>query len=141
MKVFINFLTNFALSLFQEKEDFMYSILGVFLGGGVGSVIRWLICCKINSHWGTMIVNILGAFLIGCAYSYFQKHLLDNTNLKLFVMTGLLGGFTTFSTYLLNFTTLIAENKYTEAFLYLLLSIIIGVIALVLGMKCMTMIG
>ena len=119
----------------------MYSILGVFLGGGIGSVLRWLICCKINSHWGTMIVNIIGAFLIGCAYTYFQKHLVDNTNLKLFVITGLLGGFTTFSTYLLNFTTLIAENKYTEAFLYLLLSIIIGVIALVLGMKCMTMIG
>ena len=119
----------------------MYSILGVFLGGGIGSVLRWLVCCKINSHWGTMIVNILGAFLIGCAYTYFQKHLVDNTNLKLFVITGLLGGFTTFSTYLLNFTKLIAENNYTEAFLYLLLSIIIGVIALVLGMKCMTMIG
>ena len=119
----------------------MYSILGVFLGGGIGSVLRWLVCCKINSHWGTMIVNIIGAFLIGCAYTYFQKHLVDNTNLKLFVITGLLGGFTTFSTYLLNFTKLIAENNYTEAFLYLLLSIIIGVIALVLGMKCMTMIG
>ena len=119
----------------------MYSILGVFLGGGIGSVLRWLICCKINSHWGTMIVNIIGAFLIGCAYTYFQKHLVDNTNLKLFVMTGLLGGFTTFSTYLLNFTTLIAENNYTEAFLYLLLSIIIGVIALVLGMKCIVVIG
>jgi CrcB protein len=119
----------------------MYSILGVFLGGGIGSVLRWLICCKINSHWGTMIVNIIGAFLIGCAYTYFQKHLVDNTNLKLFVITGLLGGFTTFSTYLLNFTTLIAENNYTEAFLYLLLSIIIGVIALVLGMKCIVVIG
>ena len=119
----------------------MYSILGVFLGGGFGSVLRWLICNKINSHWGTMIVNILGAFLIGCAYAYFQKHLSDNTNLKLFIMTGLLGGFTTFSTYLLNFSTLINENNYTEAFSYLLLSIVIGLIALVLGIKCMTMIG
>ncbi len=118
----------------------MYSILGVFLGGGVGSVLRWLICNKINSHWGTMIVNILGAFLIGCAYTYFQKQA-DNTNLKLFVMTGLLGGFTTFSTYLLNFSTLISENNYTEAFSYLLLSIVIGSIALVLGIKCMTMMG
>ena len=119
----------------------MYSILGVFLGGGIGSVLRWLICCKVNSHWGTMIVNILGAFLIGCAYTYFQKHLADNTNLKLFIMTGLLGGFTTFSTYLLNFSTLISENNYTEAFSYLLLSIVIGLIALVLGMKCVTMVG
>ena len=119
----------------------MYSILGVFLGGGVGSALRWLICCKVNSHWGTMIVNILGAFLIGCAYTYFQKHLADNTNLKLFVMTGLLGGFTTFSTYLLNFSTLISENNQLEAFSYLLLSIIIGLIALTLGIKCMNLLG
>ena len=119
----------------------MYSILGVFLGGGVGSVLRWLICCKITSHWGTMVVNVLGAFLIGCAYTYFQKNLVDNTNLKLFIMTGLLGGFTTFSTYLLNFSILISENNYTEAFSYLLLSIVIGLIALALGMKCMTMVG
>ena len=119
----------------------MYSILGVFLGGGVGSVLRWLICCKITSHWGTMVVNVLGAFLIGCAYTYFQKNLVDNTDLKLFIMTGLLGGFTTFSTYLLNFSILISENNYTEAFSYLLLSIVIGLIALVLGMKCVTMLG
>ena len=119
----------------------MYSILGVFLGGGVGSVLRWLICCKITSHWGTMVVNVLGAFLIGCAYTYFQKNLVDNTDLKLFIMTGLLGGFTTFSTYLLNFSILISENNYTEAFSYLLLSIVIGLIALVLGMKCVTMVG
>ena len=65
----------------------------------------------------------------------------DNTSLKLFVMTGLLGGFTTFSTYLLNFSTLINGNNYIEAFLYLLLSIVIGLIALMLGMKCMTFIG
>ena len=116
----------------------MYSMLGVFLGGGIGSVLRWLVCCKINSHWGTMVVNILGAFLIGCAYTYFQKNLADNTNLKLFVMTGLLGGFTTFSTYLLNFSTLINSNNYTQAFAYLLFSVVLGLIALMLGMKCIT---
>ena len=113
----------------------MYSIIGVFLGGGIGSVFRWLISYKINSHWGTMVVNILGAFLIGCAYAYFQKHLAHSPNLKLFVTTGLLGGFTTFSTYLLNFVTLISENKHTEALIYLLLSVLIGLIALLLGMK------
>ena len=113
----------------------MYSVLGVFIGGGIGSVLRWLVCLKFNSHWGTLIVNILGAFLIGCAYTYFQKHLEDNSNIKLFVMTGLLGGFTTFSTYLLNFSTLINDNNYIEAFSYLLASIIIGFAALVLGMK------
>jgi CrcB protein len=56
-------------------------------------------------------------------------------------MTGLLGGFTTFSTYLLNFSTLINENNYIEAFLYLLLSIVVGLMALVLGVKYMTTVG
>ena len=119
----------------------MYSLLGVFFGGGIGSVLRWLVCCKINSHWGTMLVNVLGAFLIGCAYTYFQKHLTDHSNLKLFIMTGLLGGFTTFSTYLLNFSTLISDNNYMEAFLYLLLSIVIGLMALLFGMKILTWIA
>ena len=119
----------------------MFSILGVFIGGGIGSVLRWLVCCKITSHWGTMIVNILGAFLIGCAYTYFQKCLIDNSSIKLFIMTGLLGGFTTFSTYLLNFSTLINNNQHLEAFIYLLLSIIIGLAALMLGMKYMSLLS
>ncbi len=40
----------------------MYSFLGVFISGGIGSVCRWLTCEKINFHWGTMLVNVLGAF-------------------------------------------------------------------------------
>lgn len=113
----------------------MHALLGIFLGGGIGSLCRWLVCSKISSHWGTMIVNVVGAFLIGCAYVYFEKHLAENPTLKLFVMTGLLGGFTTFSTYLLNFSTLISDNQWLEAFAYLLLSVIIGLCALLLGMK------
>ena len=119
----------------------MYSLLGVFLGGGIGATLRWLICCKISSHWGTMVVNVIGAFLTGMSYEYFQKYLTDNSNFKLFIMTGLLGGFTTFSTYLLNFSTLIGENNHIEAFSYLLLSVIIGLIALILGMKSLVFIG
>lgn len=113
----------------------MYSMLGVFIGGGLGSVFRWLVCSKISNHWGTMLVNVLGAFLIGYAYTYFENRLAENPTLKLFVMTGLLGGFTTFSTYLLNFSTLVNGDHLFEAFAYLLLSIVIGLCALVLGMK------
>lgn len=109
--------------------------LSVFIGGGAGAVARWLICSKITSHWGTMLVNVIGAFLIGCAYGYFQKHFSDDITLKSFVMTGLLGGFTTFSTYLLNFETLLNTRQYTDAFLYLTGSIVIGLIALAAGIK------
>lgn len=118
----------------------MYSMLGVFIGGGLGSVFRWLVCSKISSHWGTMLVNVLGAFLIGCAYTYFANRLEENSILKLFVMTGLLGGFTTFSTYLLNFSILTSSDNWFEAFTYLLLSIIIGLFALMLGTKSISFI-
>lgn len=119
----------------------MYSMLGVFLGGGIGSVLRWLVCSKISSHWGTMLVNVLGAFLIGCAYAYFQNRLDTHPNLKFFVMAGLLGGFTTFSTYLLNFATLVQSNRLIEAFSYLLLSILVGLAALVTGMKLISFVA
>ena len=89
----------------------MINLLSVFIGGGIGSVLRWMCCHLIINHWGTFVVNVLGAFFIGVAYTYFEKY----TNLppatKTFIMTGLLGGFTTFSTYLLNFTTLFNQNS------------------------------
>lgn len=113
----------------------MINLLSVFIGGGIGSIFRWLCCSLISSHWGTMLVNVLGAFLIGAAYSYFAKLSTLSQELKLFVMTGLLGGFTTFSTYLLNFITLANGNRLTEAFLYLIGSVLIGCLFLFAGMK------
>ncbi len=113
----------------------MITFIGIFAGGGIGSVLRWFCCTIISSHWGTMLVNIAGAFLIGAAYAYFAKVENLSPELKTFVMTGLLGGFTTFSTYLLNFITLINTNNTTEAFLYLTGSVLIGSLFLLAGIK------
>ena len=113
----------------------MLSLLSVFIGGGIGSVLRWLCCQLITNHWGTFVVNVLGAFFIGIAYSYFEKYTDLPSATKTFVMTGLLGGFTTFSTYLLNFTTLINQSSHLEAFLYLLGSVVVGAAFLIFGMK------
>lgn len=113
----------------------MITLFSVFISGGIGSLLRWICCNFIPSHWGTMLVNVCGAFFIGIAYAYFAKNGNINPEIKLFIMTGLLGGFTTFSTYLLNFITLINGNNYTEAFLYLISSVIIGSLFLLLGIK------
>ena len=85
----------------------------VFLGGGIGAFLRWLVTTGIHNHWGTMLVNVAGAFL----------------------MTGLLGGFTTFSTYLLDFAVLCEKDSFFEASLYLLLSVAAGLAVLYAGMK------
>lgn len=94
-------------------------MFGVFIGGGIGTLLRSLICARINSHYGTMLVNITGAFLIGVLYEYFRSKSNASPEIRLFLMTGLLGGFTTFSTYLLDFMVLFELRKSPEAFLYL----------------------
>ncbi len=113
----------------------MLSALAVFIGGGLGSILRWITCILIPSHWGTMCVNLLGALIIGMAYQYFSGLESVNPKVKLFVMTGLLGGFTTFSTYLLNFITLYNGEQKLEAVFFLISSIIIGCVVLLLGME------
>lgn len=49
----------------------MSVIAAIFVGGGIGSVLRHLLSSQIGSHWGIMLVNVLGAMLIGLAYAYF----------------------------------------------------------------------
>lgn len=119
----------------------MLNLLAVFLGGGIGASLRWGVCKYIHNHWGTFIVNILGAFLIGVLFQYISQKTTFNSTLKLFLMTGLLGGFTTFSTYLLDFVKLLDSNSAWEATIYLTLSIILGVLALILGIKIVNFLG
>lgn len=113
----------------------MLNFLAVFLGGGFGASLRWIICKYIPNHWGTFIVNILGSFFIGILFQYISQKTDFNSNLKLFLMTGLLGGFTTFSTYLLDFVRLLNNNTVLETSLYLILSIVVGVLSLLFGIK------
>ena len=51
----------------------MTTFLSVFLGGGLGSILRHLVCSKIGNHWAVMSVNLMGAMLIGIAFEYFAK--------------------------------------------------------------------
>lgn len=51
----------------------MSVIAAIFVGGGIGSVLRHLLSSRIGNHWGIMLVNVLGAMLIGMAYAYFCR--------------------------------------------------------------------
>ena len=76
----------------------------VILGGGIGALLRYLSTQLINSvfrtqfSFGTIFVNCVGALLIGFLINFFDLHLL-NSKLKLLLITGFLGGYTTFSAY------------------------------------------
>lgn len=113
----------------------MNLLAAIFIGGGIGSVLRHLISSRVDSHWGIMFVNILGAMMIGIAYEYFLRRTELRPEARAFIITGLLGGFTTFSTYILDFGLLVNNQKNYEALAYLLGSIVIGMIFLVFGVK------
>ena len=112
----------------------MSVIAAIFVGGG-GSVLRHLLSSRIGNHWGIMLVNVLGAMLIGMAYAYFADRASLRPEIRAFIITGLLGGFTTFSTYMLDFNLLLGSRRIYEALFYLLGSVAVGIAFLVVGIK------
>lgn len=117
------------------------NIILVGLGGGAGSILRYL-CQRwfgeVYSHsfpWGTFAVNITGCFLIGVIWGITFKSFESNEHWKLFLMTGICGGFTTFSAFTLEGIGLIKEQKLGLFFLYMAGSVLIGLALTLLGMK------
>ena len=100
----------------------MNNYLLVFLGGGIGSVGRYFlsnIFSSIVGIYSIAVINIVGSFLIGILYSYVsQKY----SNLSYFLLIGLLGGFTTFSTFSIDILNLASESSQL-ALRYLVLSV------------------
>lgn len=116
----------------------MKAILFVFIGGGIGSVARYLLS-KINTlntiPYGTMLANIIGCFLIGLLLSYAQKSSSLSKEHLLLLATGFCGGFTTFSTFAYEGQTFLKNSDYTSFFLYCGFSFILGLGAVILGVS------
>ncbi len=114
--------------------------LFVALGGAIGAtfrytVIRFFVYLNlITFPYGTLIVNIIGSFLIGFFAFWLVNRYLHNETLRLFLIVGILGGFTTFSSFSLDTLHLFLEHRYFSAILYILSSIILCIIATFLGM-------
>lgn len=117
----------------------MKDILLVGIGGFLGSVGRYFVS-KLNLRWsfydipmGTLTANLLGSLIIGFFLGIFIKSGTPATNLKLLLVVGFCGGFTTFSSFTNENFLLIQNGQLLTAFIYMLGSIVLGLIFVYLG--------
>ncbi len=114
-------------------------ILFVGLGGAFGSILRFLTSLLTAKYYSdtfplaTFITNVIGCFLIGLFIGILGQNIQSNSSLKLLLITGFCGGYTTFSTFAAENISLLQTNHYLIAIFYITTSIIIGLYALWFG--------
>lgn len=118
----------------------MKIILLVALGGALGSVARYLVgkasllLWGPDFPWGTMIVNIVGCFIMGVLTALLAHYAELSQEVRNFLFVGILGGFTTFSAFALDFVALYERGAFMNAALYLSASVIVSILALMGGL-------
>lgn len=95
----------------------LVAVLAVFSGAGLGALLRWFLGLRLNSihptlPLGTLAANLLGGLLVGFAIAWLGRHPGLPPELRLFAITGFLGGLTTFSTFSAEVVTLLARGEY-----------------------------
>ena len=110
------------------------------LGGIGGTFLRYVLTRNIDQMsgaqfpYGTLVVNLLGCFLIGVFAVLSDKKMLMDVNTRLFLMAGFCGAFTTFSTFILETSSLISDGQTLRALGNVLISVLIGFFVFRLGM-------
>ena len=121
----------------------MKLILLAAAGGAIGAAGRYIVgisAVRLLGHgfpWGTLSVNILGSFLMGVLIEAWALRFNAPQEVRVFLATGLLGGFTTFSAFSLDLVTLFERKDYGTALIYLMGSVGLSILALFAGLYVM----
>jgi CrcB protein len=114
-------------------------LLYIAVGGALGAVGRYLSTVLIGNWlnsglpYGTMVVNIVGSFALGCLLSALALEWSPSQEVRSFVQVGILGAFTTFSAFSMDAYNQIIRGDYITAAVYVVVSVIAGIIALIIG--------
>ena len=113
----------------------------VMLGGAIGSALRYGLSLAMNPAvgeglpWGTLLANVLGCFLIGWAFSWFAPGTELSESARVGILVGLLGGFTTFSSFGLESVALLRAGEVSVLLFYVTASNLAGIAAVWLGLR------
>ena len=118
----------------------MISFLLVALGGAIGSSLRYSVSLIVMRHFSeevwplaTFAVNIAGGLAMGLVFGWLSTFTTESSNIRLFLATGMLGGFTTFSAFSLEMYQMAARGLASLAFMYGAFSVLLSLLALLLG--------
>jgi CrcB protein len=115
------------------------AILLVGLGGGIGSILRYLTSVAVGKYfqtafpWATFTANILGCLIIGIFIGLFERHQTISPDLKFLLITGFCGGYTTFSAFAAENVSLFQSGNSLTAFLYIGASVLLSLFAVWIG--------
>ncbi|MBP9566366.1 MAG: fluoride efflux transporter CrcB [Sulfurospirillum sp.] len=120
------------------------TLLAIFTGAGLGALLRYFLGLKLNSLYpfiplGTLGANLLGGYLIGVAIAFFASHSALSPEWRLFIITGFLGGLTTFSTFSAEMLALLQEGRLALGFGAILLHVIGSIVMAFLGVASYTL--
>jgi len=117
----------------------MQNVIAIAIGGAVGAVMRYWVSNGVYNimgrdfPYGTLVVNVLGSFVMGILYVYLIERLAETSLLRAALIIGLLGAFTTFSTFSIETLQLIENGEYIKMALNIILSVVVCLIAVWLG--------